>query len=187
MDRPGDPLGSRALGALVTRCARQNILSVAEAHRQATSSRTSATGRIVSEFLMIIRVLRLIAARYCNFNFWCLAEDSNLDEPDSESGAFANFASEAMLLVDRARFELALSPGTRFYRPLPNHSATDPAFCLNTRRMRKQKARIPCGDPGSACAACLLEAELHLQLLPDLPYCRIPLLSQIRFNPRHVT
>lgn len=97
----------------------------------------------MSEFLMIIRVLRLIAARYCNFNFWCLAEDSNLDEPDSESGAFANFASEAMLLVDRARFELALSPGTRFYRPLPNHSATDPTFCLNTRRMRKQKARIP--------------------------------------------
>lgn len=175
------------LGTLVTRCARQNILSAAEAHRQATSSRTSATGRIVSEFLMIIRVLRLIAARSCNYNYWCLASDSNGEHLVPKTSASANCASEAMLLVDRARFELALSPGTRFYRPLPNHSATDPAFCLNTRRMRKQKARIPCGDPGSACAACLLEAELHLQLLPDLPYCRIPLLSQIRFNPRHVT
>lgn len=142
MDRPGDPLGSRALGALVTRCARQNILSVAEAHRQTTSSRASATGRIVSEFLTIIRVLRLIAARYCNCycNSWCLARDSNPEHLASRASASTNCASKALLLVDRARFELALSPGTRFYRPLPNHSATDPAFCLNTRRMRKQKS-----------------------------------------------
>lgn len=79
--------------------------AVAEAHRQTTSSRTSATGRnIVSELLNIIRVDRLIAARYFNYNCWCLVEDSNLEEPDPESGAFANFANEAVL-VDGEGFE----------------------------------------------------------------------------------
>ncbi len=62
----------------------------------------------MSEFLMIIRVLRPIAARYCNcdFNSWCLAGDSNPNPegPEPKSGASANFASEAML-VDGEGFE----------------------------------------------------------------------------------
>lgn len=61
---------------------------------------------IVSELLNIIRVDRLIAARYCNFNCWCLAGDSNPNPegPEPKSGASANFASEAML-VDGEGFE----------------------------------------------------------------------------------
>ena len=60
----------------------------------------------MSELLNIIRVDRLIAARYRNFNCWCLAGDSNPNPegPEPKSGASANFASEAML-VDGEGFE----------------------------------------------------------------------------------
>lgn len=60
----------------------------------------------MSELLNIIRVDRLIAARYCFFNCWCLAGDSNPNPegPEPKSGASANFASEAML-VDGEGFE----------------------------------------------------------------------------------
>ncbi len=50
---------------------------------------------IVSELLNIIRVVRLIAARYCHIYFWCLARDSNPEHLAPEASASANCASEA--------------------------------------------------------------------------------------------
>lgn len=72
--------------------------AVAEAHSQTTSPGASATGRItVSKLLEITRVPGHLprGTDYC-CNYWCLTGDSNPENPDPESGAFANFASEAL-------------------------------------------------------------------------------------------